>query len=337
MISEIKKTFGVIFLMLMIVLVLGAKEEIIKFPGKFTSISAFKGKIYLIDSENVKILKMTSDFKEVMFKSFFGEGPGELRSITGLEFSDDSLYVFSEGKYLKLSHQGELLDEGKSDGFFVTLSGGNKVFSRDVFSDDKKLLKIVLQADTLEKEIFSFDITPPLGYFASAFTYFIKPKPVLGGRFFAVLKPDLNASVEIFSESGNLIDRISPPMERIPVSREYRERFFSSLFSDPRFKDEGMQSWVRENVYFPKNFPVIQDFYVSDQNCIFIKTFKRKGNDVLFYSYNPDKKKLTEIWLTDQGIDLANQSNLTAFSDGRYYYLYYDDEGEYRVFFKPWQ
>ena len=306
----------------------------IDISGKITGMYVFKTRTYLLNYKNVEIWMLNKDFNIVKSIKFKGEGPQELKSITNVQFTNNSIYFFSSNKFVEYTLDLKFQHQDKSTCPFILLSKNKKVHIKTIMDNGSKKHSVFLSSNKKKKNLTIIkEPSIPKNYFASATSQFIRLKSINKYKMFAVLNPVANTEILCFLNSGKLINKIRLKDEQHPVTDEYKKKFFKSIFKDPRFKDKNFRNMMKSKIYFPKFFPKIQDFYCT-QDYIYIKTYKNKSGSSLFYRYKLNNNKLVHIWLVDKNIDLSNQSNFTAFSGNYYYYFYTDEKGDYYIYKK---
>lgn len=314
---------------------INGEEIVVDVNGKISRIGVSNNYIYLFDSADSSIWKLNKRGKVLATYNKKGEGPGELKNINGFQFLKGGIYLFSNDKCLMTDHNLSYLKEFRISSPFVELNNGNRIICS--LSNRKKDLRhniCLLKKQNIKIEITEILNEARLDSF-TAFTPIVRVKTGKNNQHFAI-PGSYSKGLQIYNENGTLLKEIVLNSKLAPVTKEFKEMFFESIFRDPRFQGQKkMQEMIRKMTVFAVHFPQMQDFYIDrETGSIYIKTYERIDTKSAFLKYNDRYEFIEKIFLTDTGIDISNQSNYTAFDRATYYYLYENSQGQYIIYYK---
>lgn len=104
--------------------------------------------------------------------------------------------------------------------------------------------------------------------------------------------------IEIFNLSGNKINIIRKPYEKMSISAEFRKRTLGFIQNDSIIKAQGGWDAIKDklSVDFPSEFPPIQEMNISG-NRIYIQTYKEKSNNIEYIIMDLSGNILKRVYL----------------------------------------
>jgi len=294
-----KKIILMIILLILAILVLGAK--VVPLPGllKPYQVKVDESKIYIVEGATISIYSL-KDFSFLKKFGKEGEGPQEfiIPPPGGVEIvvQPDFLLVSSMGKLSYLTKEGEFKKEIKVTAFmqsgffpigksFVGIGmkqGDNIIYNTiNIFDTDLKKGKEVSR--------FKSPLQPGKVDFVTA-----SRRPLLSTFENKIFYGGEEGEIYVFDVSGKKLSTIRHEYEKVKLSDKHKKRYIDFFKTDLRFK----QGWerFRDRVQFPEYLPVIRDLTVSDGK-IYVLTYKEKEKKREFYLSGIDGKQLKKIML----------------------------------------
>jgi hypothetical protein len=294
-----KKIILMIILLILAILVLGAR--VVPLPGllKPYQVKVDESKIYIVEGATICIYSL-KDFSFLKKFGKKGEGPQEfiIPPPGGVEIvvQPDFLLVSSLGKLSYLTKEGQFKKEIKvtafmQSGFFPI---GKSFVGIGMKQEENIIYNTINIFDTdLKKgnEVIRFKspLQPGKVDFVTA-----SRRPLLSTFESKIFYGREEGEIYVFDATGKKISTISHKYEKVKLSDEHKKRYIDFFKTDPRFK----QGWerFRDRVQFPGYFPVIRDLTVSDGK-IYVLTYKEKEKKREFYLSGIDGKQLKKIML----------------------------------------
>jgi len=342
------KLFNIIFL---IVLILSgstgfAKDKIIDITGRIKIYKIYKENHYFLNPIENCIMRYDKDLK---FKSKInkkGEGPGEFPVGFKFSFIRNKICLSSSIKTVLYDLNGKIISEKRNSletGIDYVLKGGNKIihvrkFTREKNRNRKAILhkiKLFNKNNKIISDLLDTEFIYTPGYEFEAIEPYIDVKYCEKANLIYVSDVSKGYIINIFNGKGKKITKIeNHEKERIKVNKLYKKKFLQVLLNGPntppRVKNnKTLKNQFKSMLHFPEYFPPFHSFYLDERGNVFIKTFKRDKDKVIFDKYSNKGKYLGKVKLTDKNIDIVNMENFTAFYNGYYYYVYVNNEGKY--------
>ena len=259
-----------------------------------------------------------------------GEGPGEFKLGHGetgvkLNVNENFILINSAAKLSYYSHVGEYLKEIKVPPLhhFIPLTN-NFVSSTRVNVDNKALSAVYLfnKAGKKVKELLLTDIVEGMGVKIYSPAYNFK---------YAVFKDKVYVSsakekilINVFDREGHKVSRITGDLKKIPLTDAYKNEVKKDYQLDPRTKN--FWSYLKQYLTFPEHFPALRDFFI-DGNLLYVQTYKKKGDSLLWIIYDLGGREIKRIWLPCYAF-YSSQPSLHCIANNKYYFLSEDEEND---------
>jgi hypothetical protein len=257
-----------------------------------------EGSIYFSTGEKVLKFDNTGAFVQTVGRT--GQGPGEYRMATSLRITDSGLMSFFDAensKFLFFNPDGTLEKEIKKAARMFTFVGiyldnghfllreradepekGIRTFRFVLFDQNFEKIKDLLPSFWLEIPYFQTDKISLLGY---SMSYALS-----NGKILISSNVTDNLEIEIYDFQGELIKKIRKKTEKIAVSKAYKERIIERWKKFPAWEELN----YKEKHYFPEYFPPFKEFWVDEEERIFVETYKEgeSPEEVLVQIFNPE-------------------------------------------------
>jgi hypothetical protein len=273
-------------------------------------------------------------FKDHKFVGKFGkagEGPQEFKSsLVGYNLyvlpMRDHLLINSMDKLSFYKKNGEFLKELKAPtsgipGMYKPIGGKFVGLAIKTGDDQSMAVSINLFNDKLEKEeeissnkllqhgSLVFPVASPL--------FEIKNNLIFVGG-------DENFNIRIFNADGKYLRAISSDYKQIQVTEEFKSGIFEAFKKNPQTK--GMIDYLKKLIKFKEYFPAIQ-FFLIDNDKIYIPTYRKQKEDYELFIYNIDGKFIKQVYFPLKYIDMLKPCPYTI-KNGVLYQLIENDEDE---------
>ncbi len=285
---------------------------------------AADGKFFILENGTVFVY----DIKTGKFLKKFGragEGPGETRRFPTrgnmLRVDDNSVYIDAKHKIVQFSFNGNIIKEYKKPWkhFVIEPLKGNWVTLNRFYQPKKSFeTKVTLCSSDLKikKEYFTHQ--------SNLKDYNLFPDAVnfsVSGDGFFIENSKKGFTIDKYSLDGTHKKTISLDVPAVPVTEKDIEFAYSEIAADPETKAQGgLKNFKKSvNIHIPENFPAIRELSSNNQH-LFVMTFKRKKSKSEFYFYEVNGKYLGKTFLPVETTD-AFDDYLTGRLD-RYYCFY---------------
>lgn len=314
-----------------------SNEEKVNIVGRVSMLKAYKNYLYFLNESECNIWRFDQNLKFLNKIGKKGEGPGEITFLSNFNFLEDKIYTFSRGKLLIFGLDGTLLNEAKfpvRNSSIILLRKGNMVEKIRDFSYERGKTTIQ-KIRFLDKdfnqivEVLSEHTEISPGYEFEAIDPYIYAKYSDKNGLVYISNPARDFLIMIFDENGKLVGKISKNYEKVRVAKDFRERFLETLIEDPHVPSKEMAKALLKKLHFPKYFPPFHSFYLDEEGYLYVRTYKRKNKKTIFEKYSPSGSFIKEYALTDEHINIVDCQNFISISEGNYYYLYENENGEY--------
>lgn len=300
----------------------------------------YKGNYYFMDKKNNIVYQYSKSSKLLNTFGKSGEGPGELRRISGFDFTDGQIYMQSESKIVFFSlNKRNLLKEIKKvrpSYFFVLNNGKLLEIVREYNVDNKpdlmadslylcssgfKRLKLLLKDSEMNKP----------GMFFRDFINTMEIKYSSEKGEIIVSQRKKGFLFHVFNDDGDLIFKIKKnETKRLRVSEKFKNDFKEELLSDPRMRSNlEMAKQLMKKIKFSEYFPTFHSFYLDEKGDIFIRTYQRKRELLLYEKYSPEGKFIRNFWIEDENSDVFETRNYISFYKNQFIYLKESPDGDY--------
>ena len=224
-----------------------------------------------------------------------GEGPGEFKSLIQLSVLPQYILIYSLGKISFFSREGLLIREFKVPGGRYMVPAGDGYIGYSMEPSDRLIRISVnlydskgLKEKSLLKRIHFFQLNRPMDLIRLAASL---PQrihyQVYDDRIFVEGEDD---TIQVFDFKGNLNYIIQLDYPKRVVNATDREEILGILHS--RFKSDRVRQLIKDNGFFPENFPARR--FVIDSGRIYIPTFRRHSNQTQFVILDLKGKKLNK-------------------------------------------
>ena len=332
--EKIKRIRDIIFLILVTSLI-GWSDQILDIRGKMETFKIYRGDFYFLNSATNSIYKFDRKLNFIAKIGKKGEGPGEIICcLYSFGFLDDKIYLLSANKVFFFSLNGKFIREVKNPLCKIFLKNGKGIEYSGKNTGKEIIFKVILinRQKNMQKELFSqrYRITP--GYKYEAIEPVFQVKYSRNSRQIYISDP-LDGKVLIFSENGKRKGeiKITSP-EKIKVDRRFRRAFMEKLMQNPYMKNKEFAKQFLKQLHFSKYFPNFHSIYLDKEtDCLYVKTFSRRKDKVLFKKYSEDGKFTEGYFFEDKKINILDAQLFTVFNNNNYYYLYEDENGNYLI------
>lgn len=316
------------------------EEKKVDIPGRITMFKAYKGYLYFLNESEGNLWRFDQNIKYLNKIGKRGEGPMEIPYLSGFNFLENKIYIFSQNKFLVFGLDGTLLNEMKippHNASYLFLKNGNFIEKTRDFSYEKGKT-IIQKIRFLDKdfnqiiEVLNEKMQVSPGYQFEAIEPFISVQYSDKTNLVYISNPTRDFLIRIFDENGNLVSEISKKCEREKVTKEFINMFSQTVIKDPRISSKEMADAILKQIHFVKYFPAFHSFYLDEEGNVYVRTFKRKKQKTLFEKYSSKGNFLKEYWLEDKNINIVDSHLFISFSNGNYYYLYENERGEYILY-----
>ena len=247
--------------------------------------------LYIAENATVYIYSL-EDFK--LIKSFGrkGQGPQEFQTYPHIpitiDVSTDKLIVSSIMKISYFTKQGEFLKEVRAhglalylqplgDGFLgrshVNYEGYNHAVVNIYDAQLNKLKEVYRVKDPYQGPGKGYKVLDTVFVFRA-----YKEKVLVPGKD--------NATIDVFDRELNKLFSIHLDQERRKLDQQTRERLTYLMKTSPDTKDA--YELIRP-LSFPDYFPIIANFFVSD-DTIYVMTWKKENGSNEFFTYDMNGK-----------------------------------------------
>ncbi len=288
-----------------------------------------KGNIFLSTGEQVLKFDSTGRFVQTIGQP--GQGPGEYQMATSLRITDSGQLCFFDAKnskFLFFHPDGILEKEIKKAARMFTFVGvyldnenfllrervdepekGIRSFHFVLFDQNFEKIELLGSSFWIEIPYFQTDRLSLLGYSMSV--------ALSNGKIFISSNVTDNLEIEVYDFDGGLVKKIRKISERETIPRKYRERVIERWKKSPAWEE----MHYKDKHYFPDYFPPFKEFWVDEEERIFVETYKEGElpQDVLVQIFNSEG-----IFI---GTEYLKSARLRKFANDRLYCVYRKDSG----------
>ncbi len=254
-----------------------------------------------------------------------GEGPKEYQFQPAVRVFKDRILVFAAFKIDLYTFKGELISEKKYDRllFDVGYANGSYIVSIVEFQQGKTDFNLLNSNLKTIKTINSVK-NPQPSPLTKIKTYLVEPLnkfQCFDNKIYLVSSNQEGIFFTVFDNQGTLVKTIRRDSERIIIPEAYKIKKFDEFKSIPAVKKRWQGLSRLYDYTFPKYFPAIEDFRVTDGK-IYIKTYKSLKSNVEYLVLDLDGKLLGKYFLPDI------QEKFYDIKNNYFYYLQEDEEAE---------
>ena len=273
-------------------------------------------------------------FKDHKFIGKFGkagEGPREFKStLAGYGLSvlpmRDHLLINSMDKLSFFKKNGEFIKELKAPtsgipGMYKPIGEKFAGLGLKAGDDQSMAVSINLFNDKLEKEK-EISSNKLLQHGSLVFPVASPLFEIKNNLIFVGGEEDFN--IRIFNADGKHLSAITREYKKIKVTEEYKNGLFEAFKKNPRTK--GMVDYLKQIIKFKEYFPAIQ-FFMIDNEKIYIPTYRKQKEDYELFIYNTDGKFIKQVYFPLKYIDVLRPCPYTI-KNGILYQLIENEENE---------
>lgn len=260
--------------------------------------------VYITDQYSLFIYSLTKG-KMILHVGNKGSGPAEFLFTPDVQLLDKGFLLYTSNRFAIFNLDGKLITQKNLTFpvFKIHQSCENYVTHQWMFQKNKRFSEMIIydkdlnnitsifknekKNKSLEQTIKSTRIIEPIITFKCG-----EGKIVLanGNRGFYF---------KILDSLGNHLNTIMLEMKKIPVKDEDKP-YFIEIFKNKTFLKNKWRMFKQIagdlDSLFPEYYPAYEDFFI-DNHRLYVKTYERKNNNVLFIILNLNGEKLKRVWL----------------------------------------
>lgn len=306
-----------------------------------------KGNIYFLDSRGSSGIWVFKFNKSGKFVSSFGrkgEGPGEFQKPNMIRVTneDEIAIIDLHRKLAIMDKDGNLIKEirlSSTYGFLDPLDKDRYLMSKTIqypSEDISTQFSLFLGNEDLDElqELITMEIPNPLSVnrLEGVLT---TPIFSISEKSFYLWDPNMGYEIAEYDFKGKLLRKIKKDYRPVEVSEEYKKGFLK-LYESPNLKD------YRKLIYFPKNLPPLQFFFVDEKGYLFVMTFEKgdTARSIVYDVFNADGVFIARTQLDNVSIQDLREVPLNAMAlNGSLYYLREKESGykELMVYKMIWE
>jgi len=340
-----KKVILILIILFLIMSLSARKLGVLKEVLKPDNITVYKDKLYVMEGATVLIYKLP-DLELIRKFGKVGEGPGELKVITGQFYNRVNLrnkYILTESvdKIIFFTHEGKLIREMRKGGLRVakTQPVGKNYVALRIHADPETRLTlnsvVVLDSEFKEKKVLYSQPFVQQGGVPN-----LKIDMVSDFVHFQVYKDKIYIEeslrgfvIEVFDSEGNKLKEIQKDYKKIKVTANDREYILNRLKNDPNTRAQGGYE-VLKQVFKPiyaAYFPAIQSLEVSADK-IYLQTFHLKNGNEEYVVLDLEGNELQRIFIPRfENVPLLAEilgATLQTIKNNRLYYVQENEDDE---------
>ncbi|MCJ7583066.1 MAG: 6-bladed beta-propeller [Candidatus Aminicenantes bacterium] len=294
-----------------------------------------EGNIYLLDSRGSSGIWVFKFNKSGNYVSSFGrkgEGPGEFHKPNVIRVTnEDEIAIIDQSRKLAfLDKEGNLIKEirlSSTYGFLDPLNQERFLMLKTIQNPSEDIsteYSLFLCGEELEElqELAVMEIPNPLVVKRLDGVLRI-PIFTITEKSFLLWDPNKGYEIAEYDFEGKLLRKIRKDYKPVEVSEEYKKGFLK-LYDSPNLKE------YRKMIYFPKNLPPLQFFFVDEKGYLFVMTFEKGDTPkaILYDVFNKDGVFITRIQLENISIQDLREVTLNVMAlNGRIYCLQEKESG----------
>ena len=300
-----------------------------------------EGNIYFASSEQLYKFDNEGNFIQTIGQK--GQGPGEYQNVHALRITGSeeiSVYDADNAKFLFFNLDGTLKEEIKKKSRIFTFLGiyldnGNYLLRERQNEPEKGIRKF--HYALLDKDFIKIkDLQPSywiqIPYFQPnkiSLLGYSMSHGISNDKIFVSSNVKEDLEIEVYNFQGDLLRKIRKESKRLKVSKEYKEKVLERWKRSPAWED-----WDFKNKhYFPDFFPPFKEFWVDDEERIFVETYEEgeKPGEVLLQIFNAEG-----IFI---GTKYLKEARTRKFKNNRLYCVYRKESGyeELVVYKMKWE
>jgi len=335
-----RKNLFLIYILLCLTLFSGdARRVKLDINGEVLIYSVFNGEHYIGTQEGILRYGKDGNFLNRIGKK--GEGPGELKFFTFFGFVNSRVIISNANKINIFELDGKLVEEKpnplKMEKVIMLTADLLLGQERDMSPDKNRLVVDITQQvviyDLKNKRkipLFTSRYSIPQGFQFAAVEPLVQARFCEKNKRIYVSDPGSGYFFRIFDLGGKPVhDIIREGTKPVPIEEDFRNDFFTVIFSDPRFKDKSFMEEMKKKIYFPKNFPAFHSFNLDEDGNILVRTFKHNGDKEIFDCLSPDGKWIEAATVQGRTFDVTTAERYYGFSKREIWRIRLDEVGDY--------
>jgi hypothetical protein len=308
------------------------KLSILPEVSKPVNISVNQRQLFISDSTVKVHIYSMKDFKYLKQISRKGEGPGECNNVPRFTLGPDYIFLYSLGKCLFFSRDGEYLREFKiprRGTTFFTPVGENFIFDKVNFKKKKHSTEASIYTYSKDKElkekklIYCYERPLEVIWKGNKRPY----RPIEDYCRFVVYDNKVfigdttrGLFVEIYDSNGNKISQVKLNSEKRRVPEQYKKEHVGKI------KKSGKWELFQSMFYFdfPEYFPSFFHYFVDNGKVYFLTSEKKDGKrKVVVADWQGNLIKHTYVPWIDRGFNLH-----FSIENDKFYYITDNEESE---------
>jgi len=263
---------------------------------------AQESKIYMYSLKTKKLIK-TIGRK--------GEGPGELKLLSGFYIKPNFIVLHSGNKLVYFDKKGVYKDEKRIPFPIMRLKSFNDKFVilRMIYSQGREIeFKVGLYDNNfnLIKQLYIEKKPDPLKeihLMGSKIQFYTK-----NNRLFLARGKE-GFCFGVYNNEGDLLYKIKKQYRKIKIPEKYKNKLIERRKKNTR---NGFWDLIKDKIVIPEYFPSFRTFFVSE-NSIYVDTYETKGGKTKFVVLDKKGNEKNQVYLSP--------SPFYDFDNNKYYYL----------------
>lgn len=294
-----------------------------------------EGNIYFLDSRGSAGIWIFKFDEMGNFVSSFGgkgEGPGEFQKPNMIRVTnEDEIAIIDQFRKLAIMDKdGNLIKEirlSSTYGFLAPLDKDRYLMSKTIRNPSEDIstqFSLLLCNEELEElqELVFMEIPNPLNVNRLEGVLTV-PIFSIAEKSFFLWDPSNGYEIAEYDFEGKLLRKIKKDYKPVEVSEDYKKGFLK-LYERPNLEV------YRKMIYFPKNLPPIQFFFVDEKGYLFVMTFEKGDTPraIVYDVFNEDGVFITRTQLENISIQDMRELPLNVMAlNGRIYCLREKESG----------
>jgi len=251
-------------------------------------------KVVVTDTKNNTLHIFHLEGKELSTFGKTGQGPGEWTNIDSVQLLADEIVVSSASKVLFFNYMGKLIKEKKliKDIYGIKKSK-NGWFGYEIEENNHELTRVLYQyQDDFKKnnKIFEETLPSPLSSNIEVVEHCSR---IEYSKCLFLANTRSGFLISEYADTGEKLKEFSNKnVQRVNVTSKFKEYMLNELKSAP----EIAKNWemLKNKFFFPKYFPAFNDFAVSENGLLLIRTYLEKNGKNIYYLINNNAQ--TKYW-----------------------------------------
>jgi hypothetical protein len=315
------------------------------------SITAAENRLYITEETAVYIYSL-EDFSLIRSFGKAGRGVGEFKGRIMLTIQPGCLFINSRGKTSCFSIEGDFIKEEKKPGYTPTwmsyIPWGNGFIAREFKREHQgnfftRFFSILFSETGVPTSGFYFNINRCDSNKRKVKTIFTYKHPFYSGKSInpadirgacyriygdKLFMDDKDGVIHVFDTEGEELYSIRYPFEKIEITGRHKRRYLRSWMEKMPVDYGQLESRLR----FPRYFPPVRNFFVSDER-LYVLTFKEAEGKSELLILTLKGELLRKVWVPLVKIDslVPFQISRYTINSGRLYRLVKNKERQYEL------